>query len=123
MRKFIQIIAESYLNFAPRLNDEREIAIYIEDWASDYVDTDMIEERFFGCHAVLKLVPIDEIKEGNPDTNIRSKAKEKRYSKLDPATIPPLVIEDGEVQDGNHRFRVAKAQGAKALWCYVVEEG
>ena len=123
MRKFIDIITESYLSYPAVLRDEREIAEYISSIASDYVNEEMIEEYFHGCSAVLKLVPIADIVEGNPDANVRSARKERKYAKMDPATIPPLVIEDGEVKDGNHRLRVAQAAGATALWCYVVEAG
>lgn len=122
MRRFINVIKESYLSYPERLDNSREIASYIESVASDYVDTEFIEEYFFDCYASLKLVPIDELHEGNTDANIRNKSKERKYTKMNPDTIPPLVVENGEIKDGNHRYRVAVANGAKSLWCYVVEE-
>jgi hypothetical protein len=87
------------------------------------VDEEFMEECFRGTHAVLREIPVAELREGDSDHNIPSKAKEKRYRKLPLSTMPPLVVEDGEIQDGNHRFRVAVAGGAQAVWCYDVIDG
>lgn len=122
MRNFIDLIVESYLSYPAMLNDAREIAQYIDSVASDYVDIEMIEEYFNGAHAVLRFVPIENIHEGDKNHNIRSKSKERKYSKMDPEKIPPLVLEHGIIMDGNHRYRVAKKNGATGLWCYVIED-
>lgn len=122
MRHWINLLENSMSKYPPTLADNYEIAAYIESIASDYIDEEMMQEYFNGAHAELRLVPIGEISEGNPDGNVRSAKKERAYSKLSIDTMPPLVIEDGIIQDGNHRFRVAKKAGATALWCYVVEE-
>jgi hypothetical protein len=105
-----------------RLDDSRMIARYMDSISSDYVDVDMVEEYLQGAHADLKLVPIDELSEGNQDANIRDPRKEAKYSKLDMATMPPLVVQDGVILDGNHRYRIAKAKGVTALWCYVCDD-
>lgn len=97
-----------------------EIASYITNTASDPVDRGTMEEYFDGATADLQLLPIDDIQEGNPDGNVRSAAKEKRYMKRSPLTMPPLVVENGVVMDGNHRLRVARAKGLDRVWCYVV---
>lgn len=122
MRNFINMITESYLQYSPLLSDSREIAEYIASVASGYTDVEMVEEHFQGCHAVLRRIPIEDIAEGNPAGNERNTRKEKKYAKMDPATIPPLVIENGTVVDGNHRLRVARAGGIEQLWCYVIED-
>jgi hypothetical protein len=96
--------------YPPVLDDAAAIAEYIESVTPDYeIDTEFIEEHFRGTHAVLRKLPIDSIREGNPDANLRSEAKERHYSKLNPETIPPLVVEGGTIEDGNHRYRVTKA--------------
>jgi len=41
---------------------------------------------------------------------------------LDPKTIPPIVVNSKlEIEDGNHRYRVAKKLGLKTLRCYVIQ--
>jgi hypothetical protein len=109
-------------SWPPVLKDSREIANYIESVASDYVDTELMVEHFWGAKAVLKLVPLSQIKPGDADHNIGSASKTKKYLAMDPATMPPLVVENGEIMDGNHRYRVAKKLGLQEVWCYVVED-
>lgn len=104
------------------LENERQLADYITTWAGADVDRRMVEDHYFGCGARLELVPIDQIKEGPPDSNVRNAKKEARYEKMPLETMPPLVIENGEIDDGNHRFRIAKKKGATEMWCYVVVE-
>lgn len=101
------------------LKDEYEIADYIVGLSSDYADEESIVEYFNNSYAKLKLVPIDEIKEGRADHNIRSSAKERKYIKMS-SDIPPIVVEGGEIMDGNHRFRVAKKKGLTHIWIYDV---
>jgi hypothetical protein len=106
--------------YAPILKDRYEIAAYIERCSVSYVDVEFIEEHYRGAKAVLRLVPVAEVEQGSAEGNVRVKAREKRYAKMDPATVPPLVIEGGKIADGNHRFRVEVARGATHLWCYDV---
>lgn len=115
-------VRESTASYPAVLKDEREIAAYIESVSTDYVDSEMIEEHFFGCRAVLRRVPIDRIRSGPEEANIPDKKKEKRYAKMDPATMPPLVVENGVIMDGNHRWRTAKSVGATHVPCYIVTE-
>ena len=104
------------------LHDEYEIANYIFSLSSSYVDTNFIEEYFYRCYASLQKLPIDSIKEGNKDHNISNPANEKKFLNLSPDTIPPIVVMDGEIEDGNHRYQVAKKKGMKEIWCYVITE-
>lgn len=106
-------------NWPKVLRDNREIASYVSE-LDPRVDEEMIEEHYFGCHAVLKLIPIESVKEGPTDSNIRSASKEKKFAKMDLAKQPPILVEDGVVRDGNHRYRVAKAAGATDILAYVV---
>lgn len=120
MRKWINLV-EEISSYAPVLDTAWDIADYIEGLSSDYVDAEVIAEHFHGCRAVLKRLPTHELQEGPADSNIRDRAREKSYQNLD-TTIPPLVVEDGVVMDGNHRLRVALAKGLPEILCYVVEE-
>lgn len=101
------------------LEDNRAIAEYIGG-LDERVDQEMVEEHFFGAHAALTLLPIESVKEGNPDGNMRSAAKEKRFAKMDLGTQPPIVVDNGVIADGHHRFRVAKAAGATDILAYVI---
>lgn len=107
-------------NWPQMLRDNRAIGEYVEG-LDPRVDAEMVEEHFFGAHAVLKLIPIDSVREGNPDGNVRSASKEKKFSKMDLAKQPPILVDDeGEIADGHHRFRVAKAAGATDILAYVI---
>lgn len=104
------------------LRNGREIASYIESVSPSYVDEEQIEE-YVGrmASATLKSVPISWLHEGKPDINIRNARNEKRYAKMNPKTVPPLVAwEDGRIIDGNHRYRVAVSTGITQILCYVV---
>lgn len=101
--------------------DAQEIVDYIETHALYAVDHEFVRELFRGTHAVLKLVPISELHEGERDANQRSKKNEDKYLKQDIKTQPPILVENGAVVDGNHRFRANKRRGLTHIWCYVVE--
>lgn len=109
--------------FEDALHDAQEIADYIETYAIYPVDNEFVYEKFRGCHAVLKLVPIAELQEGGRDANQQSKKNEDKYLKQNLKTQPPAVVENGKVLDGNHRYRANKRRGLTAMWCYVVMEG
>ena len=104
------------------LVDDRAIADHIVSLSPGEIDEEMVEECFRGCRARLSWIPIDQITPGHADTNIPNPKREAKYAKLPLQTMPPIVIDQGEIQDGNHRFRVAQAAGAVGLWCYCVEE-
>ena len=107
----------------PETLDAQGIADYIETYATYPVDNQMVYEKFQGSHAVLKLMPIVELREGGRDSNLQSKANEAAYLKQSLKTQPPAVVENGEVLDGNHRLRANKRRGLTHMWCYVVMEG
>jgi len=114
-------ITESISNKYPKiLSDGYAIAEYINSISKSYIDVEMVSEYFRGAKAILKYISINDIKEGDSDHNIVNAHKEKKYYRLSLETMPPIVIENGEIQDGNHRYRVAKAKGAKKIWCYDV---
>jgi len=111
------------INPKPVLEDSREIADHIQDTSPSFVDHERIEEEYRGTHAVLRQLPVDSLKEGDENGNVKSSAKQARYNKKDPKEAPPIVTENGTVVDGNHRLRAAKANGEKTISAYDIREG
>lgn len=112
----------SRAHFESELKDAISIANYVESLSSYDVDKDFIEEYFRGCHAVLKWVPLDYLTEGNSDTNLRDDNKEQLYMTMSEYSCPPILVEEGVIQDGNYRFRVARNNGYLGIWAYEVKE-
>ena len=106
--------------FKKELKNSIEIAEFISEFATDYVDEDLILEYFFGCKAILKKVSTITIKIENSDNHIRNKKKEKIYENLPFETMPPLVVEKSVVLDGNHRLRVANKRKQKVIYIYDI---
>jgi hypothetical protein len=107
----------------PQTLDARGIADHIETYAVYPVDSEFVYEKFQGAHATLKLVPIASLREGGRDQNLQRKKTEDKYLKQSLKTQPPIVVENGEVLDGNHRLRANKRRGLTHTWCYVVTDG
>lgn len=106
-------------NFPEQL-DGRQIADHIINHAGSTVDEELVHDNYIGAKAHLKSVPIDSLTPGGVDHNIPNPSLEKKYSKMDPATMPPLVVEDGLVMDGNHRLRILQSKGYTHAWIYDV---
>jgi hypothetical protein len=111
--------AESGEPFPDTLHSAREIASFLVSVQSDY-DVDAVEQQFEDHEAVLRLIPSYDLSAGSGDHHARSVSKEKRFATMNPDTMPPLLVQNGEILDGNHRFRVGIAKGQKAFWCYVI---
>ena len=107
-------------DYKPTLNDASDVAAYINSVSTEDVDEELIMELFGDCKATLRKIPLASLRPGDPDHNIISPKKEKRYSNMDPKFMPPIVVDNGEVIDGNHRYRVALAKGLKYIWAYVI---
>jgi hypothetical protein len=103
-----------------RLNSQGIVA-HIEKLASTPVDAESMAEFFYAKSAVLKLVRLSDLVEGDPNQNVANARLERKYAGMDPTTAPPLVVSfDGEILDGNHRYRVLKRQGVTEVLAYVV---
>jgi hypothetical protein len=122
MRDIISLIESTNLtsSWPPRLNDAYEIAEYIDGIAGVEVDTQWMLDYFTGAIAVLRLVDIDTLVEGDPNGNLAIPGQDERYAQMDAASAPPLVVEGGRIIDGNHRYRAAKMRGDKEIWVYDV---
>jgi len=117
--KLAPLLLEYYGGLPPVLRDAQEITNWIEETSSEYVDAEVIEEYFAGCKAVLKRVPVDSIRPGNDEHHMRDPKKENRYFKMK-GDMPPIVVRDGVIEDGNHRYRVALRKGMREIWVYEV---
>jgi hypothetical protein len=120
MRKWINLFEDTH-GYAPVLETSWDIASYISEMSPDYVDEEVIAEHFHGCRAVLTRLATHELSEGPADANVPNEEREAEYMQMD-GLIPPLVVENKVVVDGNHRLRVALAKGIPELLCYVIEE-
>lgn len=106
-------------NWDRELKDEYEIARYMVSLNPD-VDEDWVTEYFRNSKGVLKEVDVSSLKQGPSDSNIPDHAKEKEYKKMPVNTMPPLIVEDGIVSDGNHRLRVLKELKVAKVWVYDI---
>lgn len=108
--------------FTIRLNDHFEIANYIEELASKPIDKQLVEDYFWGCNAILKECLVKNLFIGDEDHHLPDKALEKKYLKLPLETIPPIIVENNKIVDGNHRYRVLEKLKVKKVWIYRIEK-
>ncbi len=107
--------------FEPILRDSHAIARHVVENSPGYVDEHMVDDAYIGCVAHLRWVPIEAVSPGPEDCNVPSSTKERRYARMPAGSAPPILVEDGEIVDGNHRYRVAVARRQKGMWAYVIE--
>lgn len=100
--------------------DNRALAAYIEELSPDGTDREFVEEYFHGAGAVLRLIPVEEIAPGDQVTNIASQSKQDAYWSMPADTYPPIIVENGIINDGHHRFRNVLRRGDTHCWCYDV---
>lgn len=108
--------------FPAKLGSARDIADYVEEHSPQGVDAELIEELYFGCEARLVWLSMDRITPGPAENNIPSRKKEAAYRRLPAVTRPPILVDEGCIEDGHHRYRDALSKGETGMWCYVVEE-
>lgn len=111
------------LNALLCLENSRQIAKYMAKFSGNRSFSQEVAEDYFrGAAATVTRFAIVDLIEGQPDGNERNLAKEKRYIAMDAETSPPIVVEDGNVMDGNHRLRAAKARGDLYILGYDVHD-
>lgn len=82
-------------------------------------DEDMLLTLFDGMSADLKEVDISKLHR-QKDVDLRG--DEDDYADMPAETAPPiLVLADGEIQDGAHRYEAAKIRGDKKMFAYVLK--
>jgi len=105
--------------YSTELINNFEITDYIETYASSYIDKGLVEDYFFGCKAVLKEEFITKLisEEANHQ---KHEILENKYIEYPIETMPPLIVENGVILDGNHRFRVLKKLNIEKVKIYEV---
>lgn len=106
--------------FKPILKDSDEIADYIVTFSIAPIDEDLVRDYFYGTKGVLKCVHTDTLISSYEDQNIKNIKNEKIYGLLPSITMPPLIVENNKVLDGNHRLRIAKRKGIKIIYIYDI---
>lgn len=122
MRDFIKLLENLSVPWDDELSDNYEIADYLQEISPSYIDYESCVKNFEDCKAVLKYLPISQISDKYADHHEKFPERELEYLKKNPETMPPLLIDRGAIEDGHHRFRVAKKLGLTHLWCYVIEQ-
>lgn len=102
------------------LINAEEITDFIVEFATEPIDEELIREYFNGCNAILKSVSVKSLMYGNHNLNVRNSRKEKKYELLPFKTMPPLIVENGIVIDGNHRLRVVRKNRIKKTNIYEI---
>ena len=106
--------------FPDVLGNAQELADYVVTWAIGEVCSETAWEAFRDCRATLRWFAMKEIIAQTGDGHRRIPSRERRYRRLDRTTCPPILLMDGEIQDGHHRHRVALARGDGGMWGYDV---
>ena len=121
--RHLMAIVEGIGEWKNTLDNNVEIAQYIEAVSPDEVDVDNLEDIYRGKCAVLRYVPIANISP-NPASDNHEEVPERMdgYRSLDPVTMPPLLTEFGLIEDGHHRYRIALEKGLTHVWCYEVTD-
>lgn len=109
-------------DYPDELEDRFAIARHVVTLSPGDVDEELIEEHYRDTYAVLRWIPMDQLAPGNPNNNRRNRKLEREYAGMPRDTRPPILVENGDIADGNHRYRVAKAAGDAGMWCYDILE-
>jgi hypothetical protein len=57
---------------------------------------------------------------GKIEANLQDIKKENSYFSKPLETMPPIVVKDNQIEDGNHRYRVCKRKNVKTILIYDV---
>lgn len=102
------------------LPDSRAIAEYIDSNSTSFIDTERIEDEYRGASAVLRELPVSELRLGNAEGNMEIAKKQSAYNRMDVSSQPPIVVEGNTVVDGNHRLRSAIKAKQSTIKAYVI---
>ena len=106
--------------FKKLLKDAEEIAEFIIEFSSEPVDEELIKEYFWGCQGILKQISTNDLRQEDSHHHILNEQKLKEYRLLPIATMPPLIVENNYIKDGNHRFIVAKQKEQEKIYIYDI---
>jgi hypothetical protein len=101
--------------------DTNELVDHIAEVSPHKINIEATRKAFDGMSGVLTQVTTKSLKEGHKRDDVaKSQAKEADIAKLDPKTMPPLIVDNGVVVDGNHRLRAAREMGLESVPAYVL---
>lgn len=103
------------------LENNKEIADYIQENSPSHVDYDLILDYFTNCKAILKEMNINDLVFDNEDNHIQCEIKQESYNKMK-SEIPPIVIENNKIVDGHHRVRAAIFNKKETILAYCIQE-
>lgn len=103
------------------LMDNAAIARFVADQSPYEICEEQIEEMYIGCRASLRWTPVAELRPGPDASNIESDARQAACNRQPANTMPPLLVEDGQIMDGHHRYRALKQKGITHCWAYHIE--
>jgi hypothetical protein len=105
------------------LKDAEEIAEYFAQWGDVKRDPLKVKDDFKNASAELKELPVKSLKFGVQffTDRLRNKSRENNYKKMAMTQIPPLVVENNVVIDGNRRFLKAHKLGLETVRAYVIK--
>ena len=103
------------------LENNKEIADYIQENSTSHVDYCLILDYFINCKAILKEVNISDLVFDNEDNHIQCNVKQESYNKMK-SEIPPIVIENNKIVDGHHRVRAAIFNQKETILAYCIQE-
>ncbi len=118
---FEAAINDAHATWPQALQDWRAIGDFMAEQAGNAdFDEEMASEYFRGAKGVLKTFNVADLREGDANHNIPNPRKQAKYAKMPATTMPPIVVEAGEVIDGNHRLRAARQRGDETILGYDI---
>ena len=110
------------MTWARELADNRAIAEYVARFSPYDICMEQVEDNYIGCKAVLEWRALDTLTLGHPDINQEDAKRQKVCDDLRLKTMPPLLVDGGKVEDGNHRLRSLLKRGESHFWVYNIQE-
>jgi hypothetical protein len=86
------------------------------------IDKEIIEERFYVCHAVLMSMNATDLELDHPNNNLQDDDKQNKYNLMSQSETPPILVEGCKVIDGGHRVRTALFKKVKTIDAYLIIE-
>ncbi len=109
------------MSWPEHLPDNTAIAAFVSEASPYPICEEQIEEMYIGCRAALRWTAVAELQPGPAESNTEEEARQAECDRRPPASMPPLLVDDGHVMDGNHRYRSLRKRGITHCWAYHVE--
>lgn len=104
------------------LQNPSAVADYVSNHSPYEICSEQIEEMYIGCRARLRWTALNEIRLGPSSNNMEDETRQKICNHRPVETMPPLLVDDGQIMDGSHRFRSLMLKGQTHFWVYHIED-